>query len=290
MERRRYRRHRGGFIGTGEGDGFEPGLKKAADGIGMRRDELVGGDNHISMEIRHQTAESLENPGVAALLSFQREAQIQRGAVDLAGLHERDGSGRRAGGHDVDAFWSPPLLPREIDRQQRRERARRGDADFLPFEAGDGRDRLIRVHGDADIVRRTRHRGNRLGRRALDDEGHVRTVVEAHIDAAGDHRLDHLGGAGEGEALDLEAMTTEDPLLDAEIEQGEGKGLRDRLADPEHVFGLSCRGEQKLKQEKENRRGKRRSHPRCAVPHLPPPRYGHWLRQPIPRRFVALNF
>jgi hypothetical protein len=126
---------------------------------------------------------------------------------------------------------------REIERvdQPFGERAGGGDADLLGLQGLDAVAGKAAADADPHEGRRFADRRHRNLGGALGDELHFGTGAQREIDRTGDHRLRHLGAAGEDDLFDLDAMLGEDAVLHADIERDIAIHLGDRLADAQPV-------------------------------------------------------
>ncbi len=88
-------------------------------------------------------------------------------------------------------------------------------------------------------------RGHSQHRRALHDEGELRTGAQAHVDAVRGERLLQLGAAAKIVFLDFDSMLFENAGLDPDIERREGERLADGFADAH--FAGACANPPKAK-------------------------------------------
>jgi len=99
-------------------------------GLGPFRDQLVGREDHVDVEIL-DVGEANEDASLAPLLQLEGVADVHDRAVDVAAFHGRDLSGHGAHGRDLDAFGPPALPPRRLAHQPVGQRARGRHADLL---------------------------------------------------------------------------------------------------------------------------------------------------------------
>src|SRR3954465_6069 len=87
-------------------DGLEPTPQKCAKRLRTFGDELVGGEDHMDMEVL-DVGEADQDAAFPPLLELECVADIHDGAIDVAPLHRRDLSGHGAHGRDIDSFRTP---------------------------------------------------------------------------------------------------------------------------------------------------------------------------------------
>jgi hypothetical protein len=170
--------------------------------------------------------------------------EVAAARVELPSLQQRVLRRRRSARHLDDGVAAPALTHRDLAHHPSHERGQRGHAHALAPEIGHGLDRPVGQHGKAGVERRPGHRGDALHRRALGDEAQIEPDAQSDIDAAGRQRLLLLRRPAERRGLDGQPFGGEEAALHAEIEQHEGEGLRDRLANPHRRRGAGRRRDQ----------------------------------------------
>ena len=76
-----------------EGDGFEPAFQEAAQRFGLRRDGLVGREDHVDVEILQQVVEAEQDAALAALDEIERDGEIDDRRIDRLGAERGDPGG-----------------------------------------------------------------------------------------------------------------------------------------------------------------------------------------------------
>ena len=256
-EHRRDRLHRLGLVRAHVGDGLEPTLEEPRDGVGVLLDYIVGGEDHVRQELRHEVTERLKDLALALRFEFVTDADILHAAGDLAGAERRDARFRRAHRHRIDAVGAPALALRERVHEPVGQRAGGGDAELLPFEVGDGLDlTAVRDH-DRHIGRRSVHRRNRDARHAFGVVTHRRTAAKPEIDLIRGHRALYVGVAFEGRNVELEVELVPDVRVVADFEHGERERGADRASDANRVRArgrTAARRAREYKRDSEQRR------------------------------------
>jgi hypothetical protein len=80
--------------------------QESPHGLGTAPDQLVGGEDHVDVEVL-DVGEANEDAALAALLELEGVADVHDGAVDVAALHRRDLARHGAHRRDVDPFRAP---------------------------------------------------------------------------------------------------------------------------------------------------------------------------------------
>ena len=220
-----------------EGDGLEPAAQEAPQHVRPLLDHVVGGEDHVGVEMLHDVAEQDQVAGAARLLELVAVRRLQHHAVELAAVHGGEPRLHLAERRDPDPGRAPALLPRQFADQPIRQRAGSGDADALALEVGHAPDRRFRRNQQREIGGCPVHGRDADRRRALDAEAEPRARAEPDIETAGGQRLLHLRIAAEARDRDVEPFAREDLGLDADLGRGEGERVGHRLADAHGVEG-----------------------------------------------------
>jgi hypothetical protein len=144
------------------------------------------------------------------------------------------------------------MPPRGLTHQPIGERAGGRHADLLALELGGGSG-AVGPHHNGEQERRPGHGGDRLDRRALDDERHRRAGAERDVETVGRHRLLHARVAGKCDRLDVEPVVRKQAFAYADVERHERERLGHRLADPQRLGGARAWHKQRTAREQQQR-------------------------------------
>ena len=227
-----------GLVLAHEGDGLEPALEEGAHRVGLLRDDLVGREDDVDVEVL-DVAEADDDARLRRSAEVERVAEVHDDAVDVAALERRDLARHRAHRLDLDAVRAPALPVRGLADQPVGQRARGRDADLLALEIGRGL-RPVGPRDDRHQQRRAGHGGDRLDRRALGDEGHAPVPSRAAMSIEPAAAACCMR-ASPANAIDSTSrpFLAKIPVLDADLDRRERERFGDRLADAE-LLGCAC--------------------------------------------------